>query len=115
MEIKQLEPLCEEAFLSHIKCTDIFIWSNIQSLLAPVLVSSHTIFQEKKQKKKKKTKQQMLFISYTDFFLLPAASKSKANENQANEEDINLDILKTGRLWGLTHFCSFMSEAKLLL
>lgn len=52
MEIKQLEPLCEEAFLSHIKCTDIFIWSNIQSLLAPVLVSSHTIFQEKKQKKK---------------------------------------------------------------
>lgn len=83
MEIKQLEPLCEEAFLSHIKCTDIFIWSNIQSLLAPVLVSSHTIFQEKKQKKKE-TKQQMLFISYTDFFLLPAASKSKANENQAN-------------------------------
>lgn len=56
MEIKQLEPLCEEAFLSHIKCTDIFIWSNIQSLLAPVLVSSHTIFQEKKQKKKTKNK-----------------------------------------------------------
>lgn len=56
MEIKQLEPLCEEAFLSHIKCTDIFIWSNIQSLLAPVLVSSasHTIFQERKKKQKKK-------------------------------------------------------------
>lgn len=54
MEIKQLEPLCEEAFLSHIKCTDIFIWSNIQSLLAPVLVSSHTIFQEKKTKENSK-------------------------------------------------------------